>query len=94
MPVVLSVKPKYMQIDISQYPEKCHECGSPARTELGLQTSDDLHGVQWWQFCVNPKCIQFDANILRAEEIRKEATEMAIGLYKARQKQAWGDMKM
>ena len=66
-----------MNIDLSSYPEVCHECGSPARTEIGNQTSDDLHGTDVYQFCVNPKCIQYDANITRKRERAEEAVRQS-----------------
>lgn len=61
-----------MLIDKNNYPEICHECGSPARTEIGNQTSDDFHGVQAYQFCINYKCIQFDATHLRHKREKLE----------------------
>lgn len=46
------------ELQLSNYPEKCEHCGSPARTELNI--SDYPVGHDWFQYCVNPKCIQFD----------------------------------
>lgn len=64
-----------MLIDKNNYPESCHECGSPARSEAGNQTADDMHGTQVWQFCINFKCPQYDATHLRH---RREQLERMI----------------
>lgn len=58
-----------MQFDSEKYLEKCDVCGSPARTEMNV--SDYPVGHDWFQFCVNPKCIQFDAVILKDEVEQK-----------------------
>ncbi len=59
-----------MQFDLKEYSEVCLKCGSPARTELNIQ--DYPVGVEWYQFCINFKCIQFDAANLREHRERLE----------------------
>jgi len=57
--------------DKSRYCETCPACGAAARSE---QFYWDLNESALYYFCVNPKCINFDAVILREEveaEIRK-----------------------
>lgn len=66
-----------MQIDLSKYQETCHHCEQAARTEL---VADDRIGIEWFQFCINPKCIQYDQNITRERERAEQAVrESAVG---------------
>jgi hypothetical protein len=64
-----------MEIKLTDYPEVCLKCGSPAKTELNIH--DYPVGVEWFQFCINYKCIQFDAANLRChrEQLEKAVKE-------------------
>jgi hypothetical protein len=74
-----------MQINLDHYTEKCDHCGSPARTEL---VSDDRIGIEWFQFCVNPKCMQYDQNITwQREQEEQEAKESAA--FARKRKRLW-----
>jgi hypothetical protein len=72
-------------IDLTQYPEKCRTCGAPARTELCV---DDSIGVEWFQFCINPKCVQFDAWLVRKRQ-EEEAKARQSAAFKREQAKLW-----
>ena len=55
-------EPINSQINLANYPEKCPDCGSPARWEM---TIDERHGLDNWLFCINPKCWAFDHSNLQ-----------------------------
>jgi hypothetical protein len=78
-----------MQIDLSKYPEKCESCGSPAQTQLVTGGPWDTHfDWEYFQFCVNPKCWQYDQNITRERErMEREARESAS--YERKRKRLW-----
>lgn len=73
-------------INLKEYPEQCDVCGQPARTEL--VTEPYPVGVEWFQFCTNPKCIQYDAWIRQKEEIEiAKVRESAV--FKRHQDRLW-----
>jgi len=53
-----------MTIDLEQYPEVCWECRMPARSDA---ISDERIGVESYQFCINPECINWDGNSLKRQ---------------------------
>src|SRR5262245_50921949 len=74
-----------MQIELIQYAEKCDHCGQAARTEF---VADDRIGSEWFQFCINPKCIQFDQNITwQQEQEEREVKESAA--WERKRKRLW-----
>lgn len=78
-----------MLIDKDNYAEVCHVCGSPARSEAGNQTSDELHGTEIFQFCINIKCIQFDATNLRHKREKLERLVRDSKPFRRHQKRLW-----
>lgn len=74
------------QIDVAKYAETCDKCGWPARTEM---TIDARYGHDWFTYCVNPKCIQFDAMELQEQRHKLELTVRQSKSYQRFRKRLW-----
>ena len=75
------------QIDITKYPETCEKCLWPARSEYS--TEPYPNDGEWWMFCVNPKCINFDGIHLRQVRARLERQVRESKTYERYQKRLW-----
>ena len=75
-----------VQIDISEYPETCSKCLWPARTEL---TIDERFGHDWFEYCVNPKCIHFDGTNLQEKRDQLVRQVRQSKTYKRYLKRLW-----
>ena len=74
-------------VNSAHYTEKCETCGSPARTEI---MADEKSGVEWLQFCLNPRCINFDHSNLKG---KREALEKAMRKTKSFRRNKWKAFK-
>jgi hypothetical protein len=75
-----------MQINIARYPETCSLCSWPARTEL---TIDERFGHDWFEFCVNPKCMHFDGAALRQQRENLERVVRASKTFRRYRARLW-----
>ena len=68
------------------YREKCNLCGSPARTEV---MSNEIIGVEEFQFCVNVNCFHFDSVEFQREREKREEDAKESKSYQRKRRQLW-----
>jgi hypothetical protein len=83
--MINEIKQSVQEPEDERNPEICHICGLPAHTEL---VTDARIGLEWFQFCTNPKCMQYDQNITR-ERQKLETEARASAPYKRKHKRLW-----
>ena len=74
-------------INPALYCETCPDCRMPARLEM--VTEDYPIGVDYFAFCVNPQCINFDATYLRRKREQLVAAVKESKSWRRWRKRAW-----